>query len=304
MNLPNLYIPGAGKSGTSSLHEYLHQHPQVFMSRAKEPHYFSRSDYPNGLSEYAQLFADGKNHLYRGESSTSYMVNPKAIERIRSRARDPRFFFLLRNPVERSLSHYWWLKGMGYESLSFQDAFSADRQMEPDFEKDFRDGFVRHYYYQMGCYSKWLEPFLNAFGKDAVCILTTEQLYKTPLETLNLCAAFLNIEPFTEVVSEKKNKTMILKHPTLYHWVASLGWGDSPTRILKSLIPARFQGTVSSWRRKMLDGLKEKMSSDESYSKPTEELRRWVIEAYQEDVAILRNLTGMRFKEWEKDFPV
>ena len=54
----------------------------------------------------------------------------------------------------------------------------------------------------------------------------------------------------------------------------------------------------------MLDGLKEKMSSDESYSKPTEELRRWVIEAYQEDVAILRNLTGMRFKEWEKDFPV
>ena len=60
MNLPNLYIPGAGKSGTSSLHEYLHQHPQVFMSRVKEPHYFSRSDYPNGLSEYAQLFADGK----------------------------------------------------------------------------------------------------------------------------------------------------------------------------------------------------------------------------------------------------
>jgi hypothetical protein len=74
MTLPNLIIPGAAKSGTTSLHKMLGQHPDIFMSRSKEPHYFSRKQTPHGLAKYESLFDQSGDCPVRGESSTSYMV--------------------------------------------------------------------------------------------------------------------------------------------------------------------------------------------------------------------------------------
>lgn len=303
MDWPNLYIPGAGKSGTSSLHEYLNQHPSIFMSRIKEPHYFSRSDYPNGLDEYKQLFGDVGDYAYHGESSTSYMVYPRAIDRIKTCIKNPKFIFVLRNPVERAWSHYWWLRGMGYETLSFVDAFWSDMRNKPEPDRDFVDGFLRHYYYHMGCYARWLRQFLDTFGSDSVYVTTMEQLHNNPVESLNLCTAFLGIENFNKIEPVQKNKTQILKYPRLYYFVAKVGWGNSPTRFVKRLIPSPLWGYVSSWRRNALNKLKFRLNSDSTYPKLDAETRHQVIDTYKDEVRALRDMTDLSLKEWETDFP-
>ena len=87
MILPNLLIVGAAKSGTTSLHNYLDQHPDIFMSKHKEPHFLinneiGNSRIPNGISDinaYSNLFVAGSNAKYRGESSAMYLQFPDIV---------------------------------------------------------------------------------------------------------------------------------------------------------------------------------------------------------------------------------
>src|SRR5688500_2790920 len=119
---PNLFIIGAMKAGTSSLHEYLHQHPQIFMSRFKEPQYFAphRTQYgmwgqgqplpEPGIDWYLRLFANAGDVEYAGESSVSYTARHWVTgchERIWEFNAHARIIYLMRDPVERAISHYW-----------------------------------------------------------------------------------------------------------------------------------------------------------------------------------------------------
>ena len=93
---PNLFIPGAGKSGSSSLHNYLKLHPDIYMSELKEPHFFSHDENyfsKTQTEKYYELFKNGKKYKYRGESSTGYMVFPHVIDRIKMDKKKPKFIF-------------------------------------------------------------------------------------------------------------------------------------------------------------------------------------------------------------------
>ena len=85
MNKPNLIIVGAAKSGTTSLHHYLDQHDEIFMSKHKEPHFLINkevgvNEIPNGINnykDYLRLFENTKSYKYRGESSVMYLQFPE-----------------------------------------------------------------------------------------------------------------------------------------------------------------------------------------------------------------------------------
>ena len=85
MNLPNLLIVGAAKSGTTSLHNYLNQHSEVFMCNPKEPHFLISKEIGrerilsgiHDLEEYKRLFVSAKENTYRGESSVMYLMYPE-----------------------------------------------------------------------------------------------------------------------------------------------------------------------------------------------------------------------------------
>src|SRR5215208_1272534 len=104
---PNLFIIGAPKSGTTSLHRYLQEHPQIYMSRTKEPGYFapdvegSRSDllfkHPDAEPEYLALFANATNQKWVGESSTTYLMSRRAPSLIDDFAPDARLIAMVRN---------------------------------------------------------------------------------------------------------------------------------------------------------------------------------------------------------------
>ena len=110
-NLPNFFIVGAAKSGTTSLAEYLKQHPEIFMSEFKEPHYFlpegaMASNYYGTWDNYMSLFKDVRNEKAIGEASTGYLYYPESARMIINRIPDAKIIISLRNPVEMAFSLY------------------------------------------------------------------------------------------------------------------------------------------------------------------------------------------------------
>ena len=117
IDLPNLLIVGAAKSGTTSLHNYLKQHPQIYMSDHKEPHFLINSEIGKDrihkailkLKDYKEMFKTQKHYLYKGESSVMYLAYPqysiKILENIYHQK--VKIIIMLRNLLkEHSLATY------------------------------------------------------------------------------------------------------------------------------------------------------------------------------------------------------
>src|SRR5580704_17949873 len=123
MTLPNFFIIGAARSGTTALYEYLRQHPQIYMSPIKEPNYFAfygqgihyrgprdqelvRSSYVPSLKAYEAQFSGVAKEIAVGEASPWYLYLPEAPERIRRKVPDAKLAAILRNPVDRAFSAF------------------------------------------------------------------------------------------------------------------------------------------------------------------------------------------------------
>jgi hypothetical protein len=189
---PNTFVIGAMKAATSSLHAALARHPRVFMSPFKEPGYFlgptppdappSLSDrYRNSLSEYLGLFAAAGDRPVRGESTTDYTKRPRfegVAERIRQFEPGARFIYLLRDPIERTISHYWWAVSQEGETRDLLEAIRCD-----PFYLD-----VSHYAWQ-------LEPYLACFPRECVFVDTTEAFAADPEQVLRRIFSWLGVDP-------------------------------------------------------------------------------------------------------------
>lgn len=172
MAKPNLLIVGAAKSGTTSLHNYLNQHHDIFMCNPKEPHFLINKEIGAGrisvgVSEkisYEKLFLDGENLKYRGESSVMYLMYPEiVIPKIREYlGNDVKIIIMLRNPVERAYSGYQHVKRYNIkEDISeFRDAWDISEERyfsSPDMTPASR-------YKELGMYYKQVKSYLKNFN--------------------------------------------------------------------------------------------------------------------------------------------
>ena len=166
---PNLFIIGAMKSGTTSLHSYLRPHPQVFMSQLKEPGYFVEELHWNrGEAWYLNLVRDAGDAAVIGESTTDYTKYPKyggVPERIARFNPEARFIYIMRDPVERTISHYWHAVRHRLR-LERRDLLTAVRE-----EPHYRD--VSHYAMQ-------LERYIRIFGQERILAVTFEEMNAQP----------------------------------------------------------------------------------------------------------------------------
>jgi hypothetical protein len=192
---PNFFIVGAAKAGTTSLHRYMNEHPQVFMSPVKEPHFFDEkldaveageTSIAEAEAEYRKLFAEGADATIRGESSPAYLWREEVPERIHEHVDDPRFLACLRDPVERAYSDYL----MGVRRGSLEGTFADQIQRELDVQ-EWRevDPFV-----ERGRYHEQLERYVDTFGEDAVHVILLDELKTDPLGALEGIAEFLRID--------------------------------------------------------------------------------------------------------------
>lgn len=193
--LPDFLVLGGQKCGTTALYAYLRWHPQISGPAWKEVSYFDRH-YGRGARWYRGQFPSkpwlwlrggrsGRTPIV-GEASPSYVLHPNAPERVRSLVPEARLIVLVRDPVDRALSHYAHEVALGREPLSFEDAIAAEpERLEGELERlgdttYFSHAWWNFTYLARGRYAEQLDRWLAVFPREQLLVLASEQLRQDP----------------------------------------------------------------------------------------------------------------------------
>ena len=205
--VPDVIIPGVQKCGTSSLFAWMAQHPEVHGSIPKEVHYFdggrawARDDWPLGDAWYRAHFPT-RGRVGNGiaiEATPRYMLHPTAPERMASTLPDVRLIVLLRNPVERAISHYFHQKKRGREPLALLDALRAENERiglrdDGTYPID-QDGWIHASYVLRGMYADQIERLYAAIDPERILVLESDRMFAEPGPTLRRVFEFSGVRP-------------------------------------------------------------------------------------------------------------
>ncbi|MGB3402769.1 MAG: tetratricopeptide repeat protein [Microcoleaceae cyanobacterium] len=189
---PDFIIIGAQKSGTTSLYHYLSQHPKVISSIVKEINFWSK-DFDKGLDWYLAQFPPSpkRRKLLTGEASPSYLNTREAPERLSQAFPNIKLIILLRNPVNRAISHYYHWQRENWTSNSLKDGIEQDIQQLENPENDYWN--QPHSYVGRGIYIRFLKKWMSLFPKEQFLIIKSEDFYEKPAKTLSQVYQFLDI---------------------------------------------------------------------------------------------------------------
>jgi len=209
--LPHVVIIGAQKCGTSSLHNYLTQHPDVIAPLRKEVHYFDLN-YARGEGWYRAHFGRLDEPGLNIDSSPYYLFHPLVPQRLHALLPGAKLIVLLRDPVRRAYSHYWHERDKGRERLSFEEAIEAEpARIDPEAERLASGQLERsrehqmHSYLARGRYAEQLERWLALFPRPQLLVLRFEDFVREPLAGLNAARAFLGLAPVAAARLEPRN---------------------------------------------------------------------------------------------------
>ncbi|HEX2220497.1 MAG TPA: sulfotransferase [Gemmatimonadales bacterium] len=202
--LPSALIIGAQRSGTTSLFNYLVQHPDVLPPLGKEIHYFD-IHYPRGPGWYRGRFPFAcrmRQGCLTLEASPYYLAHPLAPRRAARLLPGVKLIALLRNPAERALSHYQHAVAEGRETLSFAEAIGRESARLAGEEERLRSdpGYCsynhRHFsYVYRGRYVEQLHRWAEQFPRSQLLIIQSERLFREPAATMDAVHAFLGLRP-------------------------------------------------------------------------------------------------------------
>lgn len=218
--LPDFVIIGAARCGTTSLHAYLREHPQVFMSSEKETDYFSLGDLPpdevpalaapwraKTRAEYEDFFRDAGDARAVGEASPTYLFYPRSAERLRQAIPDAKLICVLRDPVERAYSHFALARKMGFETETDFEAAVAREDERWRTDRSMRFTYTRASFYHDG-----LAEFLARFPRERILVLRFEDLSTDTAGTMRRIHAFVGVDPdFVADVAVRHNRSMLPK---------------------------------------------------------------------------------------------
>lgn len=234
----NLFVVGAMKAGTTSFSDMLAQHPEIYMSPIKEPHYFLESlpkniyepsrffnletyfekDFPNQLhianlknaNHYKKLFSLAKpEHKYLVEASTGYLHDPNSASNIYNYNPNAKIIILLRDPLKRAFSQYKMDLGLGRTTKSFQKIMEEELNC-------YENGTLSNWsYLGMSLYAKNVERYNSKFGKNLLLLNISDFNLENNSED-NKLNFFLNIvnHPF---VLEKNNVSRTLRFQKFFY---------------------------------------------------------------------------------------
>ena len=202
---PSFLVIGAQRSGSTALYRHLAAHPRILPPLRKEVHYFD-FQYAKGRAWYLAHFPGIHKRLtgnYRAitfDASPYYMVHPLAPERIRAFNPDMKLIAILRNPVDRALSHYNHETRRGVETLTFEEAIAAEPERLAGAERELKQAphcySHRHHhfsYLDRGRYVHHLEPWLEHFPRKHLLVLRSEDLLEDPDPVMNQVFGFLGL---------------------------------------------------------------------------------------------------------------
>jgi len=210
---PDFIIVGAQKAGTSSLYKYLVSHPSVKEAAVKEIQYFDIK-YSKPESWYKSFFPlniKKEGNFITGEASPYYIFHPYALERIAKFKPDIKIIAILRDPVERAISHYHHEYARKRESLGMLQAFKAEEErLKPEKEKLEKDPAYynvhhqRHSYKSRGEYITQVQKLYNLFPRENILLLESGDFFRNPPSVLKTTFEFLGIDEGFTLSNYKK----------------------------------------------------------------------------------------------------
>ena len=296
MRTPDFLVVGAARAGTTTLHSYLRQHPEIFIPKIKEPCFFifdgETEEMVNGkfsfavrdFASYEKLFSSAGNDKKTGEMSTPYLyLYDKTIRSIRKYFTDYsgiKIIILLRDPAERAFSQYKWKVRDGREPLSFEQAIDAEQErMKQNFSFDY-------FYADRGFYYKQVKSFLENFRN--VHVILFEDFTADPMAVLKNLSMFLEIdEKFVFKMEEIQNESSVPKVKSLSRLMTTENrlkykvWYSIPDPLRKKL-RKMFTAMNDSNKQLLMDDL----------------MRKKLVERYRSDIIALQGLIQRDLSSW------
>ncbi len=196
-------IAGTQKGGTTALAQFLARHPQIFIARQKELHFFDTDRFfRGGAPDYAwyhQHFEASDGFLAVGEATPIYMYWPAAAARIHAYNPAMKLIMILRNPIERAYSDYIMERKRGFEYWPFRWAVRCERLRSLLSPPTWRR---LHLYTGRGFYTRQIQNLLRYFPREQMLFLKTEELREQHDATLQRVCDFLGVEPFPACAQE------------------------------------------------------------------------------------------------------
>jgi hypothetical protein len=269
LRLPNLLVIGAMKCGTSSLHRYLDLHPEISMSADKELHFFTKPAVAaRGLAWYARQFSGGTP--CRGESSVSYAkchAYPGTAARIRAALPDLRLIYLVRDPVERTVSHYLHSVRQRRETRPLAEALA---------------GAIENKYTLTSRYMLQLDDYLRHFAASDLLVVELAELAADPNFCMRRIFRFLGVD---EGVTSAG-------FATVHNRTAGRGGAARPGPL------ARLAPRVRALGRHLIGSAAPPLPALPAGPALDPELRDRLAEYFRPDIARLEQFTGLRFPAW------
>jgi hypothetical protein len=297
--LPNFLIIGAHKAGTTSVHQYLLQHPSVYMSPVKEPRYFALKDDPLDYrgpddparkcehktpAAYEELFAAASNEVARGEASTLYLYHESAARNIHELIPKVRLIAILRNPVDRAYSNFTFARMQNREPLA--DPIAA---MDAEEERvRFSWGPLWHYK-RKGLYGAQLQRYFEIFDASQIHVALFDDLRRSPQTVIGEMFDFLGLERIAVDVESTHNPSGVPKTRLLERSHGERGV------VRRALAPALKSEVAQRWIRSIRNWNLQKAPP------MPESLRAALEDYYRSDRVLLRQLLGRELSEWDRD---
>lgn len=302
MVLPNFLVAGFPKCGSTSLYYYLREHPQIFLPKQKELHYFSfdiikklntgRGDkqikkfHIGDLKKYQSCFDSVTTEIAIGDVSPSYANYPEVIDKIKQTLhKDPKIVLILRDPIQRAYSNYLHLRRENRETLSFHEALLEEANRKEKLYSDF-------WYYQFNShYYEKIKPLKDRF-KD-VYIITFEAFIEDRKKGIHDLYSFLGVDPSFEPqnLNTKFNEGGVFEQNPITKFIFSQ---NKLKTVVKKTVP-------------ITSGMKQlKLKAINRYKKSTPpiepETEAYLVSRFKDEVHKLKEEFGVQTEYWNSGF--
>ena len=277
--LPTFLVIGAQKAGTTSMHAYLRQHPDVFVARQKELNFLTDLEYHRGLDWYAAQFADAGGAAARGDVSPLYTAYPwlrDVPQRAAQHLPGAKLVYLLRHPIERAISNYRYQVAMGVEKLPIEQAVFSGNPAQ---------------YVSRSKYATQIEQWLPYIDRDDLLCVTSEELRADHDGVMRRIFAHIGVDPDAPLAppAPERNRTEEIRLDT----GAAARLRRSPLwPVAQAVVPGRLRRAV--WRRV---GSRQEAPPPE-YLAALPEVRRRLLEVLRPDLERLPAYVGPGFDCW------
>ncbi|HET6529188.1 MAG TPA: sulfotransferase [Actinoplanes sp.] len=301
MALPDFLIAGVPKAGTTALHAALVRHPDLYLSRVKEPKFFLSDGPPPAhggpgdvqtyrehvwrQADYEALFDAAPPGAVRGEATPFYLYDLTAHDRIKSLIPQVKLILLLRDPVDRAHSNWTHLWNAGLEP---EADFLAACRAEPERAAA---GWAHFWHYVgLGRYGEQMQHLYQLFPRDQVLLLRYRHLTDAPAATLDRVCEFLGVRTglLTAIPRENVNRHVVEHTPV----------NEALRRLLRTggRIGHRFPVPLRLAARGPLLTVLHRKTGKRPVTTPAE--RAALMPSFTDDIALLQELTGERFDDW------